>query len=85
MNVISLLKIWTNNKFGLCFSIGRPKHVRVMAGALEGDMFIGPKAEVCLKNIFLYGNSIPLWLLVLWNLLTSYGQEVSIKGVCLLF
>ncbi|CAH8845449.1 unnamed protein product [Trichobilharzia szidati] len=25
--------------------IGRPKHVRVMAGALEGDDFIGPKAE----------------------------------------
>ena len=25
--------------------IGRPKHVRVMAGGLEGDMFIGPKAE----------------------------------------
>lgn len=28
----------------LC-SIGRPKHVRVMAGALEGDIFVGPKAE----------------------------------------
>lgn len=26
-------------------SIGRPKHVRVMAGALEGDLFVGPKAE----------------------------------------
>ncbi|OXA38566.1 Actin-related protein 1 [Folsomia candida] len=25
--------------------VGRPKHVRVMAGALEGDLFIGPKAE----------------------------------------
>ena len=31
----------------LPFSVGRPKHVRVMAGALEGDLFIGPKAEVC--------------------------------------
>ncbi|EMP25425.1 Beta-centractin [Chelonia mydas] len=31
-----------------CFPnyVGRPKHVRVMAGALEGDLFIGPKAEV---------------------------------------
>lgn len=28
------------------YSVGRPKHVRVMAGALEGDLFIGPKAEV---------------------------------------
>lgn len=25
--------------------VGRPKHVRVMAGALEGDTFIGPIAE----------------------------------------
>jgi len=25
--------------------VGRPKHIRVMAGALEGDMFIGPRAE----------------------------------------
>uniref|UniRef100_T1ISG9 Beta-centractin n=1 Tax=Strigamia maritima TaxID=126957 RepID=T1ISG9_STRMM len=25
--------------------IGRPKHVRVMAGALEGDIFVGPIAE----------------------------------------
>ena len=29
----------------LSTSIGRPKHVRVMAGGLEGDLFIGPKAE----------------------------------------
>ena len=29
------------------FSIGRPKHVRVMEGALEGDLFLGPEAEVC--------------------------------------
>ncbi|BES99278.1 unnamed protein product [Nesidiocoris tenuis] len=30
-----------------CFPnyIGRPKHVRVMAGALEGELFVGPKAE----------------------------------------
>ena len=27
-------------------SVGRPKHVKVMAGGLEGDSFIGPKAEV---------------------------------------
>ena len=27
------------------YSVGRPKHVRVMAGALEGDVFIGRKAQ----------------------------------------
>lgn len=26
------------------FSVGRPKHVRVMAGAIEGDFFLGRKA-----------------------------------------
>ena len=25
--------------------VGRPKHTRVLAGALEGDVFIGPRAE----------------------------------------
>lgn len=32
-------------------SVGRPKHMRVMAGALEGDLFIGPKAEVMLRSL----------------------------------
>lgn len=26
-------------------SVGRPKHVRIMAGAVEGEHFIGAKAE----------------------------------------
>jgi len=25
--------------------VGRPKHLRVLAGALEGDIFIGPRAQ----------------------------------------
>lgn len=43
--VINIVLILLNLN-GFLYSIGRPKHVRVMAGALEGDMFIGPKAEV---------------------------------------
>lgn len=35
----------SSTKFINFFSIGRPKHVRIMAGALEGDIFVGPKAE----------------------------------------
>ena len=35
-------------------SIGRPKHVRVMAGALEGDTFIGPEAEVTFNDSLSY-------------------------------
>jgi len=40
--------IWfplTNISFNVENSVGRPKHVRVMAGALEGELFIGPRAE----------------------------------------
>lgn len=41
--IVAILCIFDINN---CFySIGRPKHVRVMAGALEGDLFVGPKAE----------------------------------------
>lgn len=52
----SLMHVWTNKCQETLYwyivhiffiSVGRPKHVRVMAGALEGDTFIGPKAEVC--------------------------------------
>lgn len=31
--------------FAIFNSMGRPKHLRIMAGALEGDLFVGPKAE----------------------------------------
>jgi hypothetical protein len=27
-------------------SVGRPKYVKLMAGGVEGDVFIGPTAEV---------------------------------------
>lgn len=39
------LKTLTMFDIQTLYSIGRPKHVRVMAGALEGDLFVGPKAE----------------------------------------
>lgn len=32
-------------KYHFANYVGRPKHVRVMAGALEGECFVGPKAE----------------------------------------
>ncbi|KAL5022846.1 hypothetical protein ScPMuIL_002001 [Solemya velum] len=32
-------------KYHFANFIGRPKHVRVMAGALDGDIFLGPEAE----------------------------------------
>jgi centractin len=40
-------RVWgfTTRSFFSIVSVGRPKHVRVMAGALEGDVFIGRKAQ----------------------------------------
>lgn len=54
-------KLYTFAKmvFIIFHSIGRPKHVRVMAGALEGDIFIGKKAEVC-KIIIQFNSSYSL-------------------------
>jgi hypothetical protein len=46
-----------------CFSVGRPKHVRVMAGALEGDIFIGPKAEVIFWILNVYIHFCCSWLI----------------------
>lgn len=31
--------------------VGRPKHLRVLAGALEGDVFIGQKAATDLRGL----------------------------------
>lgn len=47
ISVLCSVMKWGVTVFPTLFcSVGRPKHVRVMAGALEGDIFIGPKAEV---------------------------------------
>lgn len=44
-------EVQADNVSPLFRSVGRPKHIRVMAGALEGDLFIGPKAEVLFYSI----------------------------------
>lgn len=43
-----------------CFPnfVGRPKHTRVMAGALEGDIFVG----MCLTLLFMKENYILILL-----------------------
>lgn len=43
--LVSYMCLYVGGLLLLIFSIGRPKHIRVMAGALEGDLFVGPKAE----------------------------------------
>ena len=57
------------------YSIGRPKHVRVMAGALEGDIFLGPKAEV-LSKFFTFFMDKYLWKISL-KLMSKYHTEIA--------
>ena len=40
----AIVRVFSSVVFVIC-SVGRPKHIRVMAGALEGDTFIGRKAQ----------------------------------------
>lgn len=62
-------------------SVGRPKHVRVMAGALEGDIFIGPKAEV--RKLFLL---VHLWFVIFsQSTLPEIGCFESNTGLSLSF
>lgn len=42
---LTIRKITVNLVSLMFSSIGRPKHLKVMAGALEGDIFVGPVAE----------------------------------------
>lgn len=48
LSIIVRLRIIARRTVPLTYydvSVGRPKHIRVMAGALEGDVFIGRKAQ----------------------------------------
>lgn len=68
--------------------MGRPKHVRVMAGALEGDIFIGPKAEVrtpvrCTSpyiSVCCCKGGCGSWTMVLWY---CVGLKSRADCVCL--
>lgn len=55
--------------------MGRPKHVRVMAGALEGDIFIGPKAEV---RVPVYQGSPCVWVSAPWGCHSSQLRRVAV-------
>lgn len=58
--------------------VGNPKHVRVMAGALEGDMFIGPKAKEC-RGLLKIKYPIEHGIVEEWPLMERIWQYVYSK------
>lgn len=77
-----------------CASVGRPKHIRVMAGALEGDVFIGRKAQEfrgLLKIKYPMEHGIVtdwddmerIWSWVYAEELGTLSEEVRISNTCL--
>ena len=62
---------WLFTKVLISYSIGRPKHRRVMAGALEGDIFIGQKAEASSTHKILKTIN---WLIIVYRELTKNAK-----------
>lgn len=60
--------------------VGRPKHVRAMAGALEGDVFIGPPAK---ENQGLFKINYPLehGIVTDWDDMERIWQYVYNEGL----
>lgn len=60
--------------------VGRPKHVRTMAGALEGDVFIGPPAK---ENQGLFKINYPLehGIVTDWDDMERIWQYVYNEGL----
>lgn len=73
--------------------VGRPKHLRVLAGALEGDVFIGQRAQDLrglMKIRYPLEHGIVtdwddmerIWEYVYGEGLKTLSEEVSLFGIC---
>jgi len=72
--------------------VGRPKHVRAMAGALEGDFFIGNKAQGETRGLLKINYPLEhgivtdwddmerIWQYVYSDGLKTLSEDVSISG-----
>jgi centractin len=97
LSVIVSCRIITRGTVHLTYygaSVGRPKHIRVMAGALEGDVFIGRKAQEfrgLLKIKYPMEHGIVtdwddmerIWSWVYAEELGTLSEEVYISKTCL--
>lgn len=60
--------------------VGRPKHVRTMAGALEGDVFIGPQAQQY-KGLFKINYPLEHGIVTDWDDMERIWQYVYQEGL----
>lgn len=60
--------------------VGRPKHVRTMAGALEGDVFIGPAAADH-KGLFKINYPLEHGIVTDWDDMERIWQHVYNEGL----
>lgn len=70
--------------------VGRPKHLRVLAGALEGEVFIGQKAATELRGLLkirypLEHGIVTDWddMEKIWEYVYSEGLKTMSEEVCL--
>lgn len=60
--------------------VGRPKHVRTMAGALEGDVFIGPQAQQY-QGLFKINYPLEHGIVTDWDDMERIWQYVYQEGL----
>jgi centractin len=60
--------------------VGRPKHVRTMAGALEGDVFIGPQAQQY-RGLFKINYPLEHGIVTDWDDMERIWQYVYQEGL----
>lgn len=61
--------------------VGRPKHLRVLAGALEGDVFIGQKAATELRGLLKIRYPLEHGIVTDWDDMEKIWEYVYSEGL----
>ncbi|KAK0387450.1 hypothetical protein NLU13_5762 [Sarocladium strictum] len=61
--------------------VGRPKHTRVLAGALEGDYFIGQKAAQELRGLLKIKYPLEHGIVTDWDDMEKIWEHVYVEGL----
>ena len=61
--------------------VGRPKHVRAMAGALEGDIFIGSRAQGEIRGLLKINYPLEHGIVTDWDDMERIWQHVYAEGL----
>jgi centractin len=61
--------------------VGRPKHIRAMAGALEGDIFIGARAQGEIRGLLKINYPLEHGIVTDWDDMERIWQYVYAEGL----